>query len=750
MTRAPLILVCAAFALPACAPDEAGPFAGSQRCSGCHAEQFARWRGSHHELAMQEAHQGSVIGDFNDAELRHMGVVSRFSRDGERFLVAAEGPEGQTVEYEIAYTFGVEPLQQYLVRFPQGRLQALTVAWDARPAREGGQRWFSLQPDEAVPPNDPLHWTGPGQRWNLMCADCHSTGLRKGYSLADDRYETTYAEIDVGCEACHGPGAAHVAWAEGSGDSAARALPVRLPPRGDWVFEGDAPIAARTLPLESRVEVETCGRCHARRGRLAEGPAGLPLMDTHRPALLSEGLYHPDGQIRDEVYVYGSFLQSRMYAAGVSCSDCHEPHGLEVAERSDDTCARCHRPDVFATPAHHHHRPESSGASCVACHMPEQIYMVIDGRRDHGFKIPRPDLSVELGVPNACSGCHAGQPAQWAADALKRDFRGGREPLPHFGQVLAAGRAREPGAAQRLAALALDAEQPAIVRATALELLAEQPGDPIAPEVVELAARDPDPLVRMAAGGAARALPPEQRLPATVHLLRDPRLAVRLESLSALLAVPAQAWSARDRSRLALAQQEYRAAQAVDADRPEAHVNLGILELRSGDIDAARRAYQTALRIGPHFLPAYVNLADLYRADEQEERGEQVLRQGLERAPESAELWHALGLLLVRGERAEEALEALSRAAALEDDSRYTYVYGVALYSTGRSRDAIPVLERGHRRHPGDPDLLFALATMHRDLGDLESARIFAAKLIRILPRDQRAAGLAVELAATP
>jgi tetratricopeptide (TPR) repeat protein len=736
------------------AMDAAQPagWVGAERCGSCHESQLHLWRGSHHDLAMQHASEASVLGDFDAAEFTQHGVTTRFTRRDGRFFVHAQGPDGEMGEFEVAYTFGVYPLQQYLVPLPGGRLQALTIAWDARPEGEGGGRWFDLYADERIPVGDPLHWTGPAQRWNLMCADCHSTGLRKGYRLAEERYETRWAEIDVACEACHGPGSSHVAWAEAQGEAVPseasdRGLEFQLGEAAEWRFDPGQPIARRSRPRESHSEIETCGRCHSRRATLREEPAaGQPLTDTHLPALLDPGLYYADGQIEEEVYVYGSFLQSRMFAAGVTCSDCHDPHSLALPEQPDVVCDRCHRHEVFGSVEHHHHATGSPGASCVECHMPSRVYMGVDARLDHSLRVPRPDLSGEIDAPDACTGCHVDRPATWAAEAVRGWFGEDRSVRAHYGQTLHAGRIGLGGADGDLPALALAQDRPAIVRATALRLLGAAPGA-AAFDAIEAAARDADPLVRIAAVGAAESLPPPRRLRAVKPLLRDPVRAVRIEAGRVLAPVPPELWRPGERAPLADALAEYRAAQEVNADRPEAHVNLGLLHARFGELAEARSEYETALRIGPWFVPAYVNLADLDRLEGRDEDGERTLRRGLEVAPDSADLHHALGLLLVRSGNREEALDALAQAAALGPGLvRYAYVYGVALHSAGRSDEAVEVLARAHEAHPGDGALLFALATIQRDRAELEEAREWARKLRALAPDDPRARVLSEEL----
>jgi predicted CXXCH cytochrome family protein len=739
------------------APVAPATFVGVTACAGCHQQQETAWRGSHHDLAMQVADETTVLGDFGGATLTHFGLTSTFFRRDGKFFVRTDGPDGKLADYEVAYTFGVDPLQQYLVALPGGRWHALPIAWDTRPAAAGGQRWFHLNPDEPIPPGDLLHWTGIAENWNHQCAECHSTNIRKNYQAAEDRYETTWSAIDVACEACHGPGSNHVAWAHAgaSKDSdSSMGLVVDVGDRDGarWLMDPTTGIARRSPARQSHVEVETCGRCHSRRGIVSEDYVwGRPLMDTHRVALLDAPLYHADGQIKDEVYEYGSFLQSRMYQAGVTCTNCHDAHSTRLRGVTTDVnavCSQCHLPTVFSTPAHHHHREGSPGASCVACHMPAQRYMVIDPRRDHSIRVPRPDLTVKIGTPNACTGCHAKASAQWAADAAVRWWGTRRASTPHWGEAIHAGRENLPGADTALARLADDAAQPGIVRATAVSLLRPYLGPATAPSL-ERALHDGDPMVRAAAAGALDEADPRLRVRLAAPLLRDPVRVVRIDAARVLAPMPPDLLPAVDREAFDAALAEYRAAQVVNADRPEGHLNLAVLDAERGAPEAAEREYREAIRLAPALPSAYVNLADLYRAEGRDAEGEAVLRQGLEVAPRSGDLHHALGLVLVREQRLAEALDALARATQLDpEQARYAYVYAVALHGAGQTERALEVLRAVHRRHPGDRETLVALATMSRDRGDLRAAVAWARMLVAIAPEDAGAQRLLAELEA--
>ena len=705
----------------------AAAFVDEGTCASCHAAEHKAWTGSHHDLAMEVASASTVLGDFSGIDFVNHAAKSTFRQRDGAYSISAPGPDGKVADFQVKFTFGIDPLQQYLLELPGGRLQAYTVAWDVK-----RKRWFDLYPDQRIDVHDELHWTKPSQNWNYMCAECHSTDLHKNYDSASATYRTSYARVDVGCQACHGPGARHVEWAQGKARSSSR-------PEAAAQMGLAVDLAAR----DTNVQIEACARCHSRRAVFwGEYRHGRRLMDTHLPALLDEGLYHADGQIQGEVYEYGSFLQSRMYAKGVRCSDCHEPHTAKVRAQGNALCVTCHNasaPQVretidittlkhrdYDSPAHHFHKAGSPGAQCVSCHMAERTYMVIDPRRDHSLRIPRPDLSVKLATPNACNLCHTDKPAQWASDAVARWYGPARRQEAHFGEALWAGRSRQVDAARRLAALARDSSQPDIARASALQLLRQYPGS-TASEIFRDALSHSDPLIRRAALDGLDGLPPPQRAALATPLLSDPVRAVRIGA-ARLLASSARDEASRPAFEAALA--EYIAAQRENADRPEGHLNLGSLYVDLHQFEQAQAELNKAIELDPAFVPAYVNLADLQRAQGTERRAEETLRRALRVVPSSVPLHHALGLSLVRQQRAKEALAELAIAAkTAPQDPRYAYVYGVALHDLGDVRASVAVLDAALVRYPGDRDLLGALASYANERGDPQAAARYDARL---------------------
>jgi predicted CXXCH cytochrome family protein len=750
------------FMAPAFAQDTA-TFTGAKACATCHAPEAERWKTSHHALAMQKASDTTVLGDFANATLTHHGVASTFSRDGKKFMVRTEGPDGALHDYEITYTFGVSPLQQYLIAFPGGRYQALGIAWDSRPKDQGGQRWFPLYSSQIPQAGDSLHWTGRDQTWNYQCASCHSTDLKKNYDLAANAYATCWTDVDVSCEACHGPGSRHVAWAEAraaEGSGSSQAEPNRQPETGrmgltthlelasgnQWRMNPETGIAQRAEPLNTQ-ELDVCAGCHSRRKVIAQAPpASAAFLDSYLPALLEPGLYHADGQIDGEVFEYGSFVQSRMYHAGVTCSNCHEPHSLVLREQGNGLCAQCHMPAKFDVAEHHHHQQGSAGAQCVNCHMPSKTYMGVDDRRDHSIRVPRPDLSSSIGAPNACTNCHASRTVDWAAQNIAEWFPNGRHTRPHFGTALYAGRTGAADAEHLLDALIIDQGQPAIARASALALLAHH-ASPASESAIKAAIADPNPLVRAAVPRAFPAAPTPAMVQAMAPRLGDPVRAVRIETARALAGVDQRSMPPEQQTAFAAAYLELFDAEMIDADRPEAHLNLGLLETKLRHPSEAENQYQTALRLDPQFTPALVNLADLDRMRGLDQEGVELLRKAMSIDPNNADTHHSLGLALVRQHNSADAIQELWQASELApDNARYAYVYAIALNSTGASGQAMELLETTHKRHPADRDTLLALVSIARETGDFTTALSHARELVALYPTDMQLRWLVLDL----
>lgn len=606
---AALVVLSGAIAVLAQADNVPG-YVGSDNCTECHTEASQAWNGSHHAKAWTPPLAENILGDFNDAAFTHNGVTSRFFRAGEAFMIETDGPDGSMVTYPVAGVIGVEPLQQYVVETEPGKLQSFDVVWDTEL-----KRWYHLYPDQDLPAGDGLHWTGPYKNWNARCAECHATDFQKNYSPQDMTYASTQSEIGVGCEACHGPGEAHLAWAD-TGTN-----------RADQPWAGvDAKGFVVDLSQGGDILIDQCAGCHSRREPFEGGSPlpGTPFHDAYRLSTLRDGQYHADGQILDEVYVYGSFLQSKMYANGVTCMNCHDPHSAGLRAEGNATCTQCHSPAgnpdfpslplaEYDDPSHHFHTAGSAGAECKSCHMIERDYMGVDGRRDHSFRIPRPDLSVETRSPNACTDCHADKPARWAAEAVAGWFPDSTKRGAHFAQNVAAARNDPARYTEGLIGMAEYRQLPGIVRATALEMLAQVSTPEIATRLEPLL-NDPDPMVRANAISVQRGAPETERSARLVGLLADPVKAVRIAAARNFLGMRIARMPDKMTRDLNGAMAEWQHSLAAKADFPETQLVLAGIGLTTRRMDAALKAFGDAVEMDPQMVQAWVMMVRIHAA----------------------------------------------------------------------------------------------------------------------------------------
>ena len=772
------------YGLPA---DAEATFVGRESCAQCHQTQHKLWQGSHHDLAMDLATEKTVLGNFNEASLTHHGVTSKLFRKDGKFFVNTEGPDGQLANFEIKYVFGVDPLQQYMVEFDRtpdmpadqiARLQVLRISWDTK-----RKKWFHLDPPdvkEKLDPTDELHWTGLAQRWNHMCADCHSTNLQKNYDVAAGRYHTTFSEIDVSCEACHGPGSLHVQLA-------------RAP---SLFWDRERGYALPKFKTVSNVpQVQACAPCHSRRRVVAAGyTGGCNYYDYYSNELLSADAYHADGQILDEVYEYSSFLQSKMYHKNIKCSDCHDPHSARLKHSGNQVCTSCHQHPAgkFDGTIHHRHAATSTGAACVECHMPQTTYMDVDPRRDHSFRIPRPDLSVKLGTPNACTRCHirdqslpgaasggreptetspailkelvarpdlkeyAGWLAaarqgdravkarlaevdRWADQTLDKWYGAARKREPHFAEALHAAHQMTSDAPTKLIELLDDRKQPAVARATAALELGAHTEVEVVVAALRKAVADADPQV----SAAAILSLPQDGSEANLSVLA-PRLAakqpglLRTEAARALLRTNPSLLTGEERLAFRTAIDECIRGAMTANDRAAAHLNVASMYEGLGDIKGAEKAYQAALQVEPRAVGTRANLALLYdnllQSAEQQamQRAQQGDRAGAQQ--EIAAVAH-LPEMVFKLRQEELALQErdLLLAPHLAAVQNRT---GLIRYSVGWRREAEDALLSASLLEPRNSYYLFHLATYYRDTGRPDQARPLADKLLQLQPQN--------------
>lgn len=695
-------------------------YVGSEQCAGCHQSQFKDWQGSHHDMAMRHAKPDSVKGKFNNASIQSNNQISRFFKKGAQYWAHIAGPDGKFNDYQISYTFGVYPLQQYMVEFPDGRVQLIPFAWDNRKVEQGGQRWFNLYPNQTQKHQE-FFWTNTGQNWNYMCADCHSTNVRKNFDVKKNTYKTAFSEINVGCEACHGPASDHIAWSNAPDEKIQYSGFVRnmstLVAR--WItVPGKTTLQPESIAPNTAASQQTlvCAQCHSRHVQISDNDhvATRSLGDRYILNLIDAQRYYPDGQVYDEDYVYGSFLQSKMHEKGVVCSNCHNPHSATLALPKSAVCLQCHQKAAYANTEHHHHQDSSAGAECVNCHMPSTTYMQIDERRDHRWHIPRPDISKSLGTPDVCLSCHSDKNSDWSEEAIGAWQKASNTSLNNeeekpFAPVFSAIDQGYGQAANALSHVAQNILHAPIIRASALARM-DRVINTNTVIAIARAVESDDELVRIGAIRGAQGIQGAERWRIVAPLLEDSVLAVRNEAAAAL----APLWqnlSKAQQGQLSTALNEYLSTQDFNADRGFSHTNKGNVFVQQGRYAEAESAFKDSIRIEPHFANAYVNLADLYRLQQKTTESIEVLQSGEQACPENGNLPYSLGLAYIRTKDYKKAIKFLHKATLVEPDNpQFHYVYGLSLEATN-AKSAQVAINKAYQLG-GNPQYLYALCEM--------------------------------------
>ncbi len=707
-------------------------FTGSLKCCDCHKNEYDNWQGSHHDHAMDTVNEETVLGDFNNTEFTSHGVTSKFYKKDNKYLVYTQGPDGKMGEFEITHTFGWYPLQQYLVPFENGKMQCLPIVWDV-----DKKEWYDLNPEIKIDAADWLYWTNAGQNWNGMCAECHSTDLKKNYDIDTDSYNTTWTDIDVGCEACHGPGSKHVKWAE-------------TPDMGRPVVQ-NYDLAVKTSDITSEKLVDLCAPCHSRRAILGDYTHSEPdLLDSLLPSLITPELYFADGQILEEVYVYGSFTQSKMYHRDVKCSDCHDVHSAKPVTEGNALCLQCHRANEYDRYEHHFHKTKDekgepiksaegeilfevgTGAECIQCHMPGRNYMVIDYRPDHSLRIPRPDLTDKTGTPNACSRCHFDETSKWASDWIDKWYGPGRK--GHYAEIIAAGRNSDSRSYKNLLSLAADTLYPVVIRATALSLLNAYPGTETL-KVYETSLMDEEALIRRTAIENLNIPDDKEKVRLIAPLLYDPVKAVRIEAASKLAGKASDLLDAKQKELHKKVLKEFVDAMEYSGDFSFGRFNLANLYQSLEENEKAIKNYEAAIKIDNLFYPAKVNLAMLYNGLGEQEKAETLFREVLRNHTGLPEISYSLALLLAEKNNFEEAAVFMKQAAdKMPQADRVHYNYGLLLEYLGKDKEALVELNKALAAAPENLDYLYALFDFYFKRGRLNKAKEAAENMVKAAP----------------
>lgn len=630
-------------------------YVGESSCIECHQQAYSDWKGSHHDWAMKLPSDTTVLGNFNNATFSSEGESYDFYKKDSLYFVKT-GKEGAEKEYQIAYTFGVTPLQQYLIKFPNGQYQTLRATWDT-----DKKQWFNQYKGQEIPHDDWLHWTKGGQRWNTMCAECHSTNLEKNYNLAKDVFTTTYDNITVSCEACHGPGGAHLNWAADKN------------PKGSPMIQ--------VVGVNQTTQLDQCAGCHARRVKLTEVmKPNRSFDDQFMLQTINSEYYHPDGQIKEEDYVMGSFVQSKMFHQDVKCSDCHNVHSMQLKLDGNALCMQCHEPN-YNSEAHHFHKGETASAQCINCHMTGATFMGNDFRRDHSFRIPRPDQSIDYDTPNACTGCHKDKSDSWAADWVVKWY--GADRPDHFSDHLL--KASQPpyddNTRQQVLAFINNLNYPAVARATALEYYPVY-GDQKDFEMLILALKDSSALVKYNALTKFQLYPLDQKLSFALAHMDDTTRLVRIGTAQLIAEMDLSKLEPAQRGQAQLVRKELVEMMRANADFPVGRLQLGDYYNKQKNYQQAIKEYEMAITMDSLLTPVYSNLAVVYSILGRNQEAYQTITNLILLEPTYARAYYLRGLLNYEIGKMEEAIADLSNAIKYDPNDFRAYYNLANLYFT--------------------------------------------------------------------
>jgi tetratricopeptide (TPR) repeat protein len=666
-------------------------FVGDQKCQTCHASEHEAWKKSDHYKAMLPASDSTVYGDFNNTTYTADGVTSHFFKKGKEYFINTEGPDGKNYDYKVLYTFGYFPLQQYLVAFPGGRMQVPRVSWDTKE-----KRWFHQYAHQRISSNDWLHWTQSAQNWNTMCASCHSTNLQKKYNLEQDSFHTTFSSINVSCESCHGPGKLHVDYASSQDYKKGKRT------KGSFI----------NLMNSQADQLNTCSPCHALKSDISSQEiASGEFLDNHIPQLPTTEHFFADGQMKDEDYTYTSFLESKMFTRGVKCSNCHNPHSGKVYFSSNQLCLQCHNKS-YDDPSHHFHQVNTEGALCKNCHMPGRTYMGNDYRYDHTFRVPRPDLSVEYGTPNACNNCHKNKSYKWAAEAVVKHF--GPQRRYHFSEDLIPGSKLDAGSEGHLTKLLKDTATPAIIKATSLYYLGSIL-TPSSASTLRNYLQSPNADIRF---NALRALSNFQLTDwksAAAPLLSDRVRAVRIAAADMFMGIPVEQIQPEYQQAFESAREENRSYLYNQADFAEGNIMIGDYYLRQNDYLNAQKFYLRAIKKDSLLNYARLNLSVSLSAIGNNQEALKVLKTAAAITPKNDRIYYNLGLLYIEMKDTAEAIKTFEKGINLKSSNpRMYYNYGLLLYEKKQTKKADEVLQKGLAISPHDEDLQNAFKYIHQ------------------------------------
>lgn len=688
-------------------------YTGDQSCKSCHRNEYHEWTLSHHYMAMQPANDSTVVGDFNNTSYSADGITSRFFKNEGKYFINTQGQDGRYHDFEIKYIFGFTPLQQYLIAFPEGRMQVTRQSWDVNK-----KKWFHQNPNQKIAANDWLHWTGNAQNWNTMCASCHSTNLQKKYDIDSDTYHTTYSVINVSCESCHGAGSAHIDYIN-SGN-----------------YQKGKKIEGSFLQMNKKTnqlaQINNCAPCHSRRGEISPSKiTSNELLDNYIPQIPDTEFFHADGQVKDEDYVYTSFLQSKMFQRGITCSNCHNVHTGKPVLTGNNTCLQCHQ-KKYSEPEHTFHTAAIAASECKNCHMPGRYFMGNDYRYEHSFRAPRPDLSVKYGTPNACNNCHTNKGASWAKAAIEKWY--GPDRAYHFSEDLIPGSLLNKESEGHLIKLIGDTSIPTIIQATAVFYLGSIPTQKSLTTLINCL-NFTDAQTRYRAIRSLSNFEYQTWINAIGPLMADKVRAVRIAAADLYTTIPRQQIPAQFQSTFNSAFRELQSYLAYQADFAVGNLMLADHYLKLQDYYNAEKFYLRGLKKDSLLNYARLNLSTVYNAEGKNDKALEILLAAEKIEPANDRIYFNLALLYNELNDQSTAEKYFAKAIALKTQNpKVYYNYGLLLNQWKNYKEAERILEAGLIIDPASAELFYALTFVYLQSDNRAKARQTAIKLKRLDP----------------
>ncbi len=689
---------------------DSSDFVGDVVCGSCHVQEYADWKKSDHYHSMLSADDSSVTGDFNNAMFSADGITSKFFKKNGQFIISTEGSDGLNHDFVVKYTFGHFPLQQYLIEFPGGRMQVARQSWDTKK-----QKWFHQYPERKIAPNDWLHWTNRGQNWNASCASCHSTNLQENYFAAEDSFHTTWSVVNVSCESCHGAGKKHIDYISSA----------------DYK-SGETANGSFILPDTNQlVQINSCAPCHSRRFTIdGKSPVTDELLNHFIPESPHKPAYHTDGQILEEDYEYASFLQSKMFQHNIKCSSCHNPHSGKLILSGNDLCLKCHS-QSYTTPQHTMHKINSEGALCVSCHAPGKYYMGNDFRRDHSFRVPRPDLTVKFATPNACNSCHSDKSAKWASEQIIKHFNEKRS--YHFSEDLIPASMGLFSSIKNIEKLSMpDTSVPAIIRATAMYYATFVP-HPSSVNILLKGLKDENSQVRYEALCSLKNFPVEQWKTEAEKLLNDKVKAVRIAAADLFLPY-SDSLSVAGYNFFAVAKKELFDFLVRNSSEPNGRLMLADAQLRAKNYIDAEKNYLIALKMDSLLIQARLNLATFYSLRGDNKKALQQLKISEAISPNDEQVNYFLALLYAEMADLAFSEKYFKKLAATSKQSKVFYNYGLVLEQMKQDKTAEAIYLQGLKFDKDNIDMNYVLALFYYNHDRKTEALKYFGNLNRLLP----------------